>query len=81
MSKPPLRFRVVVEAFRVASLVIVIGWVGVVALAYILTIPAREPLPRVHSALLTILAIILFIAWLASWRALAKNLILGASKT
>jgi cell division septal protein FtsQ len=45
MSRPPLRFRVVLNAFRVASLIIVLGWAGVVAVAYIFSIPARNPPP------------------------------------
>ncbi|MCC6060795.1 MAG: hypothetical protein RRE21_04445 [Desulfurococcales archaeon] len=75
MSRPPLRFRVVLNAFRVASLIIVLGWAGVVAVAYIFSIPARNPLPRVESAMVTLLAVITLLAWLASWRTLAKAVI------
>jgi len=71
-----MRLKAIAEALKTASLVIIIGWAGVVTIAYLSTIPARASLPRVESALVTILALTLFVAWLASWRALAKSLII-----
>jgi protein-S-isoprenylcysteine O-methyltransferase Ste14 len=75
VSRPPLRLKAVLGALRVASLIIILGWAGVVAIAYIFSIPVRSPLPRVESAMVTVLAVVLMIAWLASWRALAKAVI------
>jgi len=76
-----MRLKAIAEALKTASLVIIMGWAGVVAIAYLFTIPARASLPRVESALITILALTLFVAWLASWRALAKSLIIRRYRT
>jgi len=76
-----MRLKAIAEALKTASLVIIIGWAGVVAIAYLSTIPARASLSRVESALVTILALTLFVAWLASWRALAKGLIIRRYRT
>jgi len=76
-----MRLKAIAEALKTASLVIIIGWAGVVAIAYLSTIPARASLPRVESTLVTILALTLFVAWLASWRALAKSLIIRRYRT
>jgi len=75
MSRPPIRLKVVLNAFRIASLIIILGWAGVIAVSYIFSIPARNPLSKVESAMITLLALITLIAWLASWRTLAKSVI------
>lgn len=80
MGKPPVRFRSILEAFRTAALVIVLGWAGVVALAYVITIPARSNLPRVESAMVTVVALTLLASWLIAWRTLAKRVILARAK-
>ncbi len=75
MSKPPVRFKAILNAFRIASLILILGWAGVIAIAYIFSLPARSPLSKVESAMVTALALILLVAWLASWRTLAKAVI------
>ncbi len=81
MSRPPLRLRAISKALRISFLIITLGWAGVIAIAYLFTIPVRNPLSKVESAMVTILALITLIAWLASWRTLAKAVIVRGARS
>ncbi|MEN2999115.1 MAG: hypothetical protein ABDH61_00830 [Acidilobaceae archaeon] len=71
----PFRPRALLAALRQPLLLLLVGWSGSVALAYLLTLPASQRLPLSWSALLTAASVVLAVLWLASWRALALALL------
>ncbi|MEM0365892.1 MAG: hypothetical protein QXR02_00295 [Acidilobaceae archaeon] len=75
MSKPPFKLRNIIKALQQPLLVMLMGYAGVVSIAYIVSIPASQRLPSTISALVTIAGLILAVVWLLAWRTLTKTLI------
>ncbi len=80
-EKPPVRVREILAAAWQASLIIILGWAGIIGISYFITIPARSSLTKAESALVTVGGLILIAAWLLAWRTLAKTLIIRNIKS
>ncbi|MDM7274877.1 MAG: hypothetical protein P3X22_001970 [Thermoprotei archaeon] len=80
-GKPPVRAREILAAAWQASIIIILGWAGIIGISYFITIPARSNLTKAESALVTVGGLILMTAWLIAWRTLAKTLIIRNIKS
>lgn len=71
---PPFRLRAIAEALRQPLLLIIIGWLGILSIAFLFSQIASPGRPAHLSAAITVAAAVAAIVWLLAWRALAKSI-------